>query len=61
MAELRDLLAEKLKELLVVGCDLHSLPKKVGALSQLQTLSVSRNTDLGAAPDDIALPKESRG
>lgn len=61
MAELRDLLAEKLKELLVVGCDLHSLPKKVGALSQLQRLSVSRNTDLGAAPDDIAFPKESRG
>jgi Leucine-rich repeat (LRR) protein len=51
----------KLKELFVVGCDLGSLPKELGALSQLEVLDVGENKALGTAPNDVAFPSKLKG
>ena len=48
-------------ELSVVGCDLRSLPKELGALPQLERLQVSVNNALGAASDDMAFPPALKG
>jgi len=52
---------KKLQVLSVGGCDLRSLPKELGALTQLKVLDVGWNEALGASPDDVALPKELKG
>ena len=52
---------KKLQCLSVAGCDLRSLPKELGALKQLEVLDISWNKALGAAPDDVAFPKELKG
>jgi Leucine-rich repeat (LRR) protein len=52
---------KKLKELNVIGCDLRSLPKELGALTQLEHLVVTGNYNLRAVPDDVAFPLELKG
>jgi len=52
---------KKLQFLGLCCCDLRSLPKELGALSQLDHLAVTNNITLGAAPDDVAFPPELKG
>jgi len=52
---------KKLKYLNVDGCGLLSLPKELGALSQLEVLHLKNNWPLSAAPDDVAFPPELKG
>ena len=49
---------KKLKQLSVGAYALRSLPKELGALSQLEGFIVSSNKALGAAPDDVSFPPE---
>ena len=52
---------KKLQLLYVCGCDLRSLPKELGALTELEELVVSGNRAPGAAPEDVNFPKELEG
>ena len=52
---------KKLKQLSVGAYALRSLPKELGALSQLELLDVSMSKALGAANDDVAFPPELEG
>jgi hypothetical protein len=52
---------KNLKFLSVTGCDLRSLPKELGALTQLEVLAVTVNKALGSASDDVAFPPELKG
>ena len=52
---------KELKWFSAAGCDLRSLPKDLGALSQLEMLFVFLNKALGSVTDDVAFPKELKG